>query len=99
LGLPWRQATEEQRQKSIEASAAMMRKWKAAGIELVGYFGAPSAGATGHVHNYIFRVKDAAQFHQMAADVDQANEAWKIVERHAMTFGWDHGRLEWWAKL
>jgi hypothetical protein len=85
LGLPWRQATEAQREKAMEAAKAMMDKWKAAGIERIMYIQTQS---TEYPHHWILKLKSADQFRQMAQDIDDAKDFFKFVEKFNISLGW-----------
>ena len=87
LGLPWRQASQEERDKATEGWQAMLAKWEADGIERLGYI---VTQATEYAHTGLFRLKNADQHHQMEQDINDAVDAFKLVEKFSLAIGRMH---------
>jgi len=97
-GLPWRRASEEERKKANESDLQISKKWKASGVQFIGYFGAP-AGLEGFTHSALFGVKDIKQVQEMADDLF-ASEWGKYVEKYRLVIGWGWTEVEeWWKSL
>ena len=97
-GLPFRQASDEEKQRVNELWTALCTKWKSGGVELIGYFGAYGHSVDGFCHNYIFEVDDVEQVRRMNTDVFRGEGA-QYLETFSFHLGQGHGSEEWWASL
>ena len=84
LGLPWRQASQEERDRAYEAYHAMTAKWKARGIERIAYI---ATQATEYAHTYIYRLKSADQHFLMAQDINDAVDLFRYIEKFSIALG------------
>ena len=64
LGLPFRQASEEERKKVGELMRETFQEWKSSGIKLIGTFGSP-AHVDGFATYMIFEVDDFSKVGKM----------------------------------
>ncbi len=78
LGLPFRQASDEEKQKSHESMGEMFKKWKSSGVKLIGTFGSP-AHEDGFASHMILEVEDIAQVGEMDHDIFMG-DAGKFIE-------------------
>ena len=98
LGLPFRQASDEEKKRASELWEEMSKKWKSSGVRLIGYFGAYGHAVDGFCHHYIFEVDDLERVREMNADVFRGKGS-KYLERFSFHIGQGHGSEEWWASL
>jgi hypothetical protein len=84
LGLPFHQASQEERAGFYEAWGAMEAKWEARGIELVAYIGTQ---ATEYAHTSIYRLKNADQFFEMEQDIADAGDLFSRMEKFSIALG------------
>jgi hypothetical protein len=98
LGLPFRQASNEERKRVMQLWQETATKWKSAGVKLVGYFGADGSALHGFGHHYIFEVDDLSVIREMDADIFYG-ELGKYVEDFAFNIGWGRGTEDWWESL
>ena len=98
LGLPYRQASDQQKKEFGRLWEATATKWKSSGIKLVGYFGAHGEALDGFSHNYIFEVDDACQVQDMDADIFQT-QIGRYIERYSFHIGSSPGIEAWWEAL
>jgi hypothetical protein len=98
LGLPFRQASDEEKRKVDELWNEMATKWKSAGVRLVGYFGAHGEALDGFGHNYIFEVDDVEIVRKMDDDIVRG-ELGKYIERFSFHIGCGRGVEDWWRAL
>ena len=92
FGLPFRQASEEEKQKVQDGMGEVFKKWKASGTKLMGYFGS-SAHVDGFSHYMLFEIDDAAQVGEMDNDIF-AGEIGKYVEDFQIHVGRDFEAIE-----
>ncbi|NPV10060.1 MAG: hypothetical protein HPY83_19105 [Anaerolineae bacterium] len=87
LGLPYGQASEEERKQAAESALEMARKWKASGVTYVGYFGSLAGpGAPEFAHTTVLEVKDFVQVQEMSDELYHS-EWGKYVEKYRLEVG------------
>jgi hypothetical protein len=93
LGLNYRQASEEEREKAVEVMRQTFEKWKSSGVKLIGYFGAHGEALDGFGHNLILDIKDVNQVQEMDADIFGGGFG-KFIEKFSLHIGWGLPLLE-----
>jgi chlorite dismutase len=91
-GLPWRQASEEQKKKAMESWRQLYKKWKGSGIHLIGNFSA-SRALDRYSNNLLFAIKDIQQYNEMTGDLMDA-DATKWIEDWRMVLGQGFPQVE-----
>ena len=97
MGLPYRQASDEQRSEVMDSLTGIFRKWKSSGIRLIGYFGAPGR-IEGCAHNYVFEVDDVKQVREMDGDIFNGKVR-AAIEKYRFHIGWGRGVEDLWESL
>lgn len=93
FGLPYRRASDEEKKKTGDLLTQMMKKWKASGVKLIGYFGAQGETLDGFSHNMILAVDDVTKALELDADIT-GTEFGKYIERFSLVIGWGFPPLE-----
>jgi hypothetical protein len=97
-GLPFRQASDEEKKWVDTYWTETARRWKSRGVKLLGYFGAYGHAVDGFCHHYVFEVDDVDTVRQMNADIYRGKGG-KYLEHFSFHVGQGHGSEEWWASL
>mgnify|MGYP000864008848 CR=1 FL=1 len=85
LGLPWRQASAEQRKEAHAEFLEMAKKWKASGIRLIGTFTFPQV-LNGYSNNWFFGIDNDTQMDQINRDI-MGSQFGKIIEDFSLANG------------
>ena len=91
-GLPFRQASEEDRKQCFELWDDMLEKWKTSGVKLIGSFGSP-AHVDGFANYLIFEVEDTGLVTEMDHDI-QMGDAGQLIEDFQFHVGTPRTRVE-----
>jgi hypothetical protein len=92
IGLPYRQASAEEKKQVLALLQQMFQAWKAAGVRLIGTFGNQGA-VDGFSHYIVLEVDDLSQVVAM----DQAimgGEVGRFVEKFSFHIGWKRDFVE-----
>ena len=92
-GLPWRQASAEERARFSSLFTEIFTRWKSSGVKLLGYFGSRGQGIDGFSHNLIFAVDDLSVIDEMDADII-SGEIGRYVEKFSFDVGWGLASFE-----
>jgi hypothetical protein len=91
-GLPWRQASEEERKETSEQAGVMLEKWKASGVKLLADFNVAGNAVDDFAHFWIYEVPDVAMVREMTQDITRIG---KHMEKFSLNVGWGYpGLLE-----
>jgi len=85
FGLPFRQASDEEKQKAYQAIEELFKKWKSSGVKLIGTFGGP-AHVDGFAHHMILEVEDVSKVWEMDQGIF-GGEVGKLIEEFQFHIG------------
>ena len=92
FGLPFRQASQEEKQKVSEKLTQMFNTWKTSGIRLLGTFGSP-AHVGGFAHYLLFEVDDYEKVGEMDRGIF-AGEVGRYIENFDLHIGMSRSQIE-----
>jgi hypothetical protein len=84
LGVPFRQASAEERQELMEQFKQFYAKWKASGVKLIGSYHGCGEGVGGYAHYVLFDVDDIETVYQMNRDIFGLRG---LYQRHSIDVG------------
>lgn len=84
LGTPFRMASMDEKQQTLNKIRELMQKWKAAGVKLEGGFASYGNGPDDYAHLGIFEVNDYTQVKAMNSDIFSSG---LLYERHSIELG------------
>jgi hypothetical protein len=98
LGQPYRHAAADEKQRANESLTATLKKWKAAGVRLLGSWMAPGGDLDGYCHYLILEMKDLEQLSQFNREFFDTSEYARLIAEYSMAVGdinqpWE----KWWA--
>ena len=93
LGLPFRQASEEDKKRALESQTELLRAWKASGVQLVTTFGVSGGSWDGYWRNYMFDVPDLRKARRMSTDVSHSVLG-KFTEKFELVYGSREASIE-----
>ena len=84
LGTPFRLASAEEKQQTIDVFGQMLKKWKSSGVKLIGGFDSYGDGTTGYAHLAILEVDDVAVIESLNNDIFASD---MLFEKHSIEIG------------
>ena len=91
-GLPYRQASEEEKKRLLELWIEMFKKWKSSGVKLLGTFGS-GAHVDGFAHHMILEVEDEGKVGEMDRDI-MMGEVGQFIEDFQFHIGGARKEIE-----